>query len=171
MLRGINVSGQKKISMIDLKKLFESLGFKNVRTYIQSGNVIFEDSSRDILKIRNKIEKKIKETFGFEVVIIIRTTKELLKIIENNPFSKKVEGVYVSFLSNKSGEFDIKEINKFKDKSEEFVIFSKEVYFYCPNGYGRTKLNNNFFEKKLKVSATTRNWKTVNALCVMSKNK
>ena len=168
MLRGINVSGQKIIKMEALKNLYASLNFKNVKTYIQSGNVIFEcrETSPEILK--KKIENKIKEKFGFDVVVFIRTKKELQKIIENNPF-KNEDGLYVTFLTSVPSFVPTEEINKIKSSSEKFVVSGKEIYFFCPNGYGKTKLSNNFFEKKLKVSATTRNWKTVNVLSGMWK--
>ena len=158
LLRGVNVSGQKKIKMEDLKKAYESLGFKNVRTYIQSGNVVF-DSDNSLL---NKIENKLKEVFGFEVKVLIRTKEEFKKIIQNNPFKEK-DRTYVIFLSEAPKNKPIDEINKSKDKNEEFFINSKEVYLFLPS-YGRTKLNNNFFERKLKLTCTTRNFRTVTKL-------
>ena len=90
LLRGINVSGQKKIKMDELKKLYDSLGFKKVQTYIQSGNVVFECHDASIPKITERIKKKIKESFGFDVIVLIRTKEEFKKITRNNPFSKKL---------------------------------------------------------------------------------
>ncbi len=100
LLRGINVSGQKIIKIDELRKLFESLGFKNVKTYIQSGNVIFNSQIESIDKIVKLIEKKIKEVFSFDVTVIIRNRDELGKIIQTNPFSKTkpIEKLYVIFL-------------------------------------------------------------------------
>src|SRR3989344_3742562 len=161
LLRGINVGGQKKVKSEDLKKTFESLGFKNVITYIQSGNVVF-----DCLNCSsNKIENKLKEVFNFEVKVLIRTKEEFKKIIDNNPFKEK-ERTYVIFLSETPKNIPIDEINKVKEKNEEFFINSKEIYLLLPN-YGRTKLNNNFFEGKLKVNGTTRNFNTVTKLFEM----
>jgi uncharacterized protein (DUF1697 family) len=165
MLRGINVSGQKKIKMGELKKLYGSLDFKNVKTYIQSGNVIFECSDTNVSKLINKIERKIKNFFGFDVLVLIRTIPEMQKLIENNPFAKKnTSKLHVTFLSDTPTQSPMDEINKIKDQSEEFFISDKEIYLFCPNGYGRSKLSNNFFERKLGLSATTRNWNTVNKL-------
>ena len=165
LLRGINVSGQKKINMEELKKLYESLGFKNVQTYIQSGNVIFEGSDTDVSRLINKIEGKIKNSFGFDVKILIRTKNEMQKLIENTPFNKKDPSkLQVTFLSDSPVQLPLDEINNAKDNSEEVSISGKEIYLFYPNGYGRSKLSNNFFERKLKLSATTRNWKTVNKL-------
>ena len=165
LLRGINVSGQKKVPMEKLKALYESLGFKNVQTYIQSGNVIFECSDKDVFVIRNKIELKIRNVFGFDVTVIIRTKDELRKVLERNPFSgKETKFLCVTFLATTPASLPREEIASMKHASEEFAISGREVYLFCPGGYGKTKLSNNLFERKLKVSATTRNWTTVQKL-------
>src|SRR3989344_9460301 len=100
--RGINVAGQKKIKMSDLKALYEALGFKNVTTYIQSGNVIFQSTQTDIVALSQKIEEKIHKTYQFQVAVIIRTIPELKQIIDENPFVKDrhedVTKLYITFL-------------------------------------------------------------------------
>ena len=164
LLRGINLGAHKKVNMIELKKMYESLGFENVRTYIQSGNVIFESAEKDENKIIAKIENKIKMHFGFDVSVFIRTKDEFNKIIKNNPFNKMEEGVYVTFISKKVDKFPIEEIEKAKSDSEKFLYLGREIYIYCPDGYGRTKLSNALFERKLKMLGTTRNWRTVTTL-------
>jgi uncharacterized protein (DUF1697 family) len=165
MLRGINVSGQKKIPMEALKKLYESLGFKNVRTYIQSGNVVFECPDKNVPAPINMIKKKIRQTYGFEAVVFIRTKDEFKKLIDNTPFLKKdLSKLHVTFLSETPARLPMEEINKGKAAAEDFYISNREIYLYCPDGYGGSTLSNNFFERKLKVSATTRNWRTVNEL-------
>ena len=165
ILRGINVGGQKKIKMEELKKLYESLGFKNVRTYIQSGNVIFECLDTNLAKLIHQIEQNIKNSLGFNVIVFIRTKNEIQKLIKNNPFAKKdLSKLYVIFLSDIKTKPPTDEINNTKDKTEEFFISGREIYLFCPNGYGISKLSNNFFERKLNTSATTRNWRTVNKL-------
>jgi uncharacterized protein (DUF1697 family) len=170
MLRGINVSGQKKIKMEELKKLYESLGFSDVQTYIQSGNVIFKSSEKDASKLAGRIKQKMKQIFGFDVSIIIRTKDELEELIKNNPFTKKdASKLHVTFLSTLPISVPVDEINKVKSEAEEFFIADQAIYLFCPNGYGRSKLSNTFFEKKLLVSATTRNWGTVKSLFNMAK--
>lgn len=168
LLRGINVGGQKSIKMIDLKNIFESIGFKNVKTYLQSGNVIFDFDSTDTMELANQIEKKISEVFGFFVKVIIRTDEELRDIANNNPFLKEpnveLDKLYVTFMLDIPETSAVLSLDVKKEENEKFIIISTEVYVYCPNGYGRTKLNNNMFEKKLKTVATTRNWKTINNL-------
>ncbi len=170
MLRGINVSGQKKIKMDELRKLYESLGFENVQSYIQSGNVIFKSALADTKKIVETIEVGIKQEFGYDVIVILRTREELQKIVSNNPFlDKELSKVHVVYLSKLSGEYSEEELSKPKDPSEEFQIKEKEIYLYLPKGSGRTKLTNNFFEKKLGVKATTRNWNSTTKILNLSK--
>jgi uncharacterized protein (DUF1697 family) len=172
ILRGINVSGQKKIKMADLKQLYEELKFKDVITYIQSGNVIFKtDKKLTDTELTKRIEKKIFEKYQFEVTVIIRTIKEMEKVQKSNPFLKlkgiDTERLYVTFLDEIPMKENIERINQVDFSPEKFIITGREVYLHCPNGYGRTKLNNNFFENKLKITATTRNWNTVNKLVEM----
>ena len=169
MLRGINVGGRNKINMEQLARLYSGLGLKNVQTYIQSGNVTFDSSQTDIQKIRSDIQYQIAKSFGYEVAVILRTTKELQSVIKRSPYVEKDPAkLYVTFLSERPKHIQMEVFNGAKDKDEEFSILEKEIYIYCPNGYGRTKLNNNFFEYKLGVDATTRNWNTVNTLLSMS---
>jgi uncharacterized protein (DUF1697 family) len=168
MVRGINV-GSKRIKMADLRDIYTFLGFKPVKTYIQSGNVIFKSNIDDPDELGQRIAQKIFETYNYHVEIVIRTMEELKTVVQSCPFgNKEVEYLHVTFLSAIPGEdrvrsIDMENINGIKS-TEEFKLLSKEIYLYLPEGYGRTKLNNNFFEKKLGLNATTRNWKTVNKL-------
>ncbi|WP_061249955.1 DUF1697 domain-containing protein [Leptospira alstonii] len=169
MLRGINVSGQKKILMKDLSSLFISLGFTNVKTYIQSGNVLFQSKNKNVEELILSIEKKILEAFGFEAAVFIRTKEELKSVLGSNPFPKKDPSrIYVSFLNESKKNPDMTEIESAKVKGEELIVRNREIYFFSPKGYGATKLSNNFLEKKLNVAATTRNWKTVVTLCALA---
>ncbi len=175
LLRGINVSGQKKIQMSSLKALYEALEFKGVITYIQSGNVIFrvrkKASQQDLSK---RIEEKIREKYGFDVPVVIRTLGEMKKTLSVNPFLDKkgidTERLYVTFLLEMPTQADRKSIEKFDCLPDKFIIVDKEVYLQCPHGYGKSKISNNFFENKLKITATTRNWKTVNTLVELASN-
>ncbi len=173
ILRGINVSGQKKIKMVDLKSLYELLGFQNVITYIQSGNVIFETSVENTDDMKITIEKAIEEKYKFHVPVVIRTNHEIENIIRNCPFgsvSLVEDGtkVLVTFLSSEPQEVVASDIQKYVVAPEKLVVRGKEVYLYCPNGYGISKLSNNFLEKKLEIEATTRNWKSVHKLYELS---
>lgn len=168
ILRGINVSGQKKIRMEDLKSIYESLNFTNVKTYIQSGNVIFCSSIRKKEEIEEKIKAKIFENYNFSVPIILLTINQLTRIISMNPYLKDEEidksKLHVTIIKSIPDKTLTEKILVIKSTNDKFTIFENIIYLYCPNGYGRTKLTNNFFENKLKVIATTRNWKSTNKL-------
>ncbi|MFD2555153.1 DUF1697 domain-containing protein [Sphingobacterium tabacisoli] len=168
ILRGINVSGQRLIKMEALKKMYEQLSFENVQTYVQSGNVLFSAKNRDSGELASIISSNIQTEFGFDVPVIVMNLDRLEKIIANNPFIKDTDKdeafLHVTFLTEVLTEFDEGSIIEKKHSDEEVAFTADAVYLYCPNGYGKTKVNNNFLEKKLKMPATTRNWKTVNEL-------
>ncbi|MEY3418049.1 MAG: hypothetical protein RL060_2161 [Bacteroidota bacterium] len=170
LLRGINVSGQKLIKMADLKDLLASLPLSDIRTYIQSGNVVFEAEKADEILLAKSIETKIKEKYAFEVPTIVRTREELLTIIQMNPFEIKEEDdftkPYVIFLETKPDPEQVKEVMAYNSENEIFEIIEKVVYIVYKSGAGKSKLTNTFFETKLKTKATSRNWNTVNKLCV-----
>ena len=172
LLRGINVSGQKKIKMSDLKILFEDLSFTNVQTYIQSGNVLFTSKLNDKKAIRSKIEKKTSDNFGYKVNVILKTPNELKLAIKSNPFlkykKKSSERIYYTFLSEKPSPANIKILNEIDHTPEQFILNGDVIYLFLPNGAGKSKLNNNFFEKRLGVFATTRNRNSVVALLELS---
>jgi uncharacterized protein (DUF1697 family) len=174
MLRGINVTGHNKISMADLKNLYESLDFHNVVTYVQSGNVIFDSAKQDESKLSSLIETQIKKSFGLSVPVLIRNKNDLQRIISGNLFVKRKEDpakLHITFLNNSPAPSDLNKLSLPPNETDEFIFKDKEIFLFCPNGYGRTKLTNNFFEKKLNVIATTRNWNTVNALFKLTADK
>ncbi len=169
ILRGINVSGQKKIIMTDLLKLYEDLGFIDVKTYIQSGNVVFNSTKKvsNALLVK-QIESKINEIYGFQVPVIIRTADDLAKIIASNPFkTESTENLYITFLSNLPNSNQLEKLTELSYLPDEFIVIEKEIYLNV-SSYGTTKLSNSFFENKLKVTATTRNWNTVNKLLAIA---
>ncbi len=163
ILRGINVGGKRKILMADLKSLCEKLGLKDVKTYIQSGNIIF-DSDKESLELENELEKTIIEKYGFNVPVIVRTDKEFEASIKNNSFFDEnidIKRLHLTFLKEKPNEENIEKTKTFNYEPDKFKIYDKDIFIYCAGKYHESKLTNNFFEKKLKVGATTRNWKTV----------
>jgi uncharacterized protein (DUF1697 family) len=174
ILRGINVSGQKLIKMDALKKMYENLKLENIRTYVQSGNVIFSTNETDPKKLENKISKQIEKDFDFEVPVIVLTAQTLQYIVEHNPFAKDkkkdISFLHVTFLADQPKEFDKKSIEDKREGGEEIQFSKNAIYLYCPHGYGNTKLNNNFLERVVKVKATTRNWKTTNELLRLATN-
>jgi uncharacterized protein (DUF1697 family) len=167
-IRGINVSGKNPVKMSDLAIRYANLGFKNIRTYIQSGNVFFDAEVKDVLWLENEIQKMFLQVFGYEVRVIVLTTESLQKIYQANPFVhagiSNFEKLHLTLLSGIPPRMDIIKLSELKDSEDKYELIENAIYIYCENGYGRTKLNNNFFEKKLKLSATTRNWNTIESL-------
>ena len=164
ILRGINVGGKKIIKMTDLVKLFDNLGYFNIRTYIQSGNVIFE-ADDDKYLIHGYLEQSIMETFGFEVPLILISKNELQELIDKNPFIKntisEIDNLHATFLNTFPDALNIKGLETIDFSPDKFMIIDKCLYLKCSGKYSDSKLTNTFIEKKLKVRATTRNWKTV----------
>jgi uncharacterized protein (DUF1697 family) len=175
LLRGINVSGKKLIKMDALTSLFEGLGYDNVSTYVQSGNVVFCTTQHNIKKIESKIYDKINEIFQFDVPNIILVPDELQQIINDNPFLKNddvnTEYLYFTFLSSDPKELNVEALSKLKSEDEDFVITNRAIYLYLPNGYSRTKLTNTAIEKALNIITTTRNYNTTTALLKMANLK
>lgn len=169
LLRGINITGNKIIRMADLKALYESLGFSDVTTYIQSGNVVFKSRTKRPDAVVGKIVAGVKKKFGFDVTVLVRQPVEMKKIILKNPFTGRKgvdeKGLYVTFLQTRPAPALVKALLTLtKETKDEYVVNGTEIYLHCYTGYGKTLLNNSFFERYLKVRATTRNWKTVNVL-------
>lgn len=170
LLRGVNVGGHGRLKMSDLARLYASLGFTNVRTYVQSGNVVFSTESREAEKIARQIEKELKSRLDLDAVVFVRTPDDLGAIVDRNPFKKyEPNRVHVTFLSTRPNEIPTNKIDAVKARGELFSLHNREVYLFLPNGQGKTKLSNSFFEKVLGVRATTRNWNTVTALLNMAK--
>jgi len=173
ILRGINVSGQKKIKMADLKELYLKLGFSSVITYIQSGNVIFESAESDQCSLSKSIELAIEKQYGFDVPVQIRDAEDLTEILDAIPFEEaSVEEngskILVTFLASVPSVEKVETLMGFVNSPEKLLIKGCEVYLFCPNGYGKSKLTTTFVEKKLGISATTRNWKSVKKLHELS---
>ena len=156
------------IKMDALKKLYAESGFTDTQTYIQSGNVVFRSKALGCSTLENKIAEKIHEEFGYQVPVMVLESDEIKKIAKNNPFardrSKDPSFLHISFLSAEPGKASVGKIEGSLYLPDEFSLKGRAIYLHIPGGYGKTKLNNGFFESKLKLTATTRNWKTVNEL-------
>jgi uncharacterized protein (DUF1697 family) len=168
LLRGINVGG-KALKMGPLVELFEAMKLANVRTYIQSGNVLFTADATGAGKLKAELESRIAKSFGLEVTVILRSHRELKRILLSNPLlqsgSRDSERMHVTFLADEPAAAAAKVLPSAAKTPDEYSRAGKEVYVYCPGGYGKTLYSNAFFEKTLGVRATTRNWRTVNKLC------
>jgi uncharacterized protein (DUF1697 family) len=171
LLRGINVSGQKLIGMEALRATFAALGFHQVKTYVQSGNVVFETATTSPVKLAGQIERQLLADYGFEVPVLVKTATELAQVAGGNPLAKApgidAAKLHVTFLAERAPAGAASKLQSLAAASEQFQVLGREVYLCCPDGYGGTKLSNQAIEKKLGVKATTRNWKTVNALLAL----
>ncbi|MDQ1147924.1 uncharacterized protein (DUF1697 family) [Bacillus sp. SORGH_AS 510] len=170
LLRGINVGGHNIIKMADLRQLLEKIGLQKVKTYIQSGNVLFE-AEQDTTILTQQLEEEIKNTFGFPVPVILRTAEELEKIIKDCPYSvdslNEGESVQLAFLADEPSQEKIDYLQGFKSELDECQIVGKEVYLFFRQSIRDSKLATQL--PKLGVPATVRNWKTVLKIAAMAK--
>ncbi len=172
LFRGINVGGNHKVKMNDLKALHEALGLRDVVPYIQSGNVVFKSDDTDVAQLQKQIEDSFESKFGFSAEVIIRTADELSEIIEKNPFQnqsdKESKWIAVMFLAALPDITAQEALLTTYVGPEEIFFRGKEMYIYYPDGIGRSKLSHSFIEKKLKTGGTARNWNTVLKLLEMT---
>jgi uncharacterized protein (DUF1697 family) len=168
LLRGINVGAQKRLSMETLREIYNELGFDNIRTYVQSGNVIFESMEQNRSDLTDRIESQIEYTCGYHVEVFIRQADEIQRILTSNPFltdrNEDPAKLHMTFYYQAPALPMLNKLTAPRGTTDEFALAEMAVYLFCPNGYGKSKLSNSFFERKLGILATTRNWNTVNAL-------
>jgi uncharacterized protein (DUF1697 family) len=171
ILRGVNV-GSTRMKMDALRTMCEALGFKKVETYIQSGNVVFQFKKTDIKKIQKDITEAIFTTFNFKIPVLVKELDELKQIAKDNPFikdkTKDISFLHITFLEDIPLQNKLEKIKEGQYQDDAFELIAKSIYLYCPNGYSNCKLTNSFLENKLKVAATTRNWKTTNELIAIA---
>lgn len=171
LLRGINVAGKGKLRMAALREACEARGLTSVTTYLQSGNIVFDCKLTSAAKVAAMVEGLLESQFNLDVRAIIRTPAELQRIVKKNPFASHARTdptkVHATFLASRPTAALVRQLECVDTRGDALVVSQQEVLLHCPNGYGRTKLNNVFLERQLEVIATTRNWKTVEALCGM----
>lgn len=169
LLRGVNVSGKKPIRMTDLRERCLAIGLTNVRTYLQSGNIVFETARTGTQKLAATLRTTIADKFGHDVDVLVLPASELDRVAATNPLRPPASGdaqtlFHATFLYEPVPANRFSKLTLPARANEKAVLVGQAVLLYCPNGYGKTKLNNNFFEKALGVVATTRNWRTILAL-------
>jgi uncharacterized protein (DUF1697 family) len=179
MLRGINIGPHKRVKMDDLRKSFEALGFEQIKTYIQSGNVVFKTRKTPTSVLSKRIEEKIVSDFGFSVSVISRSSEEMAKAIELNPFlsdrgsvDEKIDPdkLHVMFLSEVPVPSALKKLSDLIAAPDRCRSIDRELYFYLPNGVSGSILMKKPVDRILAVVTTMRNWKTVNSLHQMCKD-
>ena len=176
MLRGINVGGRNRVAMADLESLVEELGFGNVRTYVQSGNIVFHGTG-GTAEVASALGDGLRSTLGLDVPVVVRTTEQLDEVIASNPFAgdgmdpaSQPTLFHVTFLA---GTPDPDQAGKLAAAAGRYApdacrLVGSDVYLHIPGGYGNTKLSNTFFERNLSMVATTRNWRSVLTLATMA---
>lgn len=173
LFRGINVGGKGTLPMKELVVLLQDLGCKNVSTYIQSGNAVFESEEKDASALAGRISAEIKHRRGFEPAIVLLSIEELEQAIALNPFPEATNNpqtLHLGFLSAVPANPDLKALENLKSESERFQLTDKVFYLHAPDGVGRSKLAA-AAEKWLGVPMTDRNWRTVCALAEMAKSR
>lgn len=164
LLRGINVGGKNKLPMKDLKQVFAELGCRAIRTYIQSGNVVFEASAAEIQELSQRLTTALHLRFGFQVPVVLRSADELDEIARRNPFlsaDSAPEALHVAFLAALPDPQKADGLDSQRSPGDTFSVRGREIYLHCPSGLARTKLTNAYFDARLGTTSTIRNWKTV----------
>ena len=164
LLRGVNVGGKNKLPMKELAGMFIDAGCEGVNTYIQSGNVVFRAESRIVEKLPEVIADRIAKRFGYRTSIVLRTTEEMRSVVSRNPFIAAGAGedlLHVLFLAGEPDSGRVNNLDPQRSPPDLFTVCGREVYLCLPNGVGRTKLTNSYFDTKLGTISTGRNWRTV----------
>jgi uncharacterized protein (DUF1697 family) len=163
LMRAVNVGG-RKLSMTDVVTVTTECGGTGVRTYLQSGNVVFSGSRR----VAESLSGALSAAAGFDVPVLLRSAAEMAAVVSGQPYGGPDSAWHVTFLGSSPAPAAVSALDPSAYGGDEFAVRGREVYLRTPGGYGRTKLTNAFFERKLGVVATTRNWRTVRALAEMA---
>ena len=163
LLRGVNVGGNK-LAMPDLARVVEELGGRDVQTYLQSGNVVYAGPK----KVAAALEQALVEELAVRSPVLVRSGPELAAVVAAKPYAADGKAVSVTFLAERPAAKALAAVDPAAYGKDRFVATGREIYLHTPDGYGRTKLNNSFWERKLSTVATTRNWNTVLALAEMT---
>ena len=172
LLRGINVGGNSKVPMPELKQVFEGLDFDNVKTYINSGNVAFDHDLKKISEasLVSRIEDAIEGRFGIRIQVMVREQKAIDTVLSSNPFEGEFESpkeMHVLFMKERMPNDKETELLDKQTENERFAVFGREIYCHLKLGVADSLLGKGYIEKKLKVAVTGRNWRTVQKLAEM----
>jgi uncharacterized protein (DUF1697 family) len=170
MLRSINVGGRNRVAMADLLALVGALGYRDAATYVQSGNVVFSGSG-STAGVARSIEQRIVSDLGLTVPVVVRSRSQWKRTLAANPFADldvDPKTLHVTFLSASPDPKGVQGLEDGAFGSDELTVVGTDVFLHCPGGYGETKLNNAFLERRLGATATTRNWRTVMKLGEMA---
>lgn len=171
LLRGINVAGKNRLPMKDLVALFEGAGCEEVRTYIQSGNVVFRAVAPLAKRLAAQITATIQDQFALSVPVVMRSAAELRGVAEGNPFlreGREQESLHVAFLADVPAAAAVDALDPTRSPGDSFRVVGRDVFLHLPNGVGKSKLTNEWLDRSLKTVSTIRNWRTLLALVEMS---
>ena len=171
LMRGINVGGKNMLPMAVLVELFSELGCSDVRTYVQSGNVVFCSTAALATTLADTVAKAIERRRKLKVPVVLRSARELARVVAANPFVRAdVDAVelHVMFLADTPAKSAVGELDAKRSPPDEFVVAGREVYLRLPNGVARSKLTNAYFDGRLATVSTIRNWRTVRKLVEMT---
>jgi uncharacterized protein (DUF1697 family) len=161
LLRGINVGGKNMVAMADLVALFSAAGCTRVRTYIQSGNVVFEASAATAAKAARTVHEKV------GVPVVLRTGEAVLRALDRNPYPGKEAALHLMFLGEAPSKQALSALDPLRSPGDVYTVSGADIYLHLPNGVARTKLTNAYFDRVLATVSTLRNWRTVEKLAAM----
>ena len=171
LLRGINVGGRNRLPMAELARSFEHAGCASVKTYIQSGNVVFVAAPAIALKARESVAAEVSARIGSDIPIVLRSVADLARVVEKNPFlaeSQDTRALHVGFLADKPSQDRVSSLDPDRSPPDEFDVRGTEIYLRLPNGMSGTRFTASYVERVLATSATFRNWRTVETLLRMA---
>jgi uncharacterized protein (DUF1697 family) len=164
LLRGINVGGKNKLPMADLAAIFTGAGCADVRTFIQSGNVLFTAAPKTAERLPSLVAQRIADRFGYRVPVVLRTAGELREVARQNPFldaGAEPAALHVAFLADLPDPGDVAALDPKRSPPDSFRVRGREIYLCLPSGMARTRLTNSYFDSRLSTISTMRNWQTV----------
>lgn len=171
LLRSVNVAGHGRLAMDELRASFEALGYADVTTYIQTGNVLFSAASKSEATLASAIEQRLAEDFGDSPAVLLRSAAELRRVGASSPYAKAGADKarhHVTFLAMVPSKTALTALKLPPSGRDELVVDGKEVYVHTPDGYANTRYTGSFLERRLGVVSTTRNWNTVTKLCELA---
>ena len=169
LLRGVNVGGKNKLPMADLRDIFAQAGCEAVQTYIQSGNVVFEAEPNLAERVPEIVSLAIREQFGFETAVVVRSGEELGQVAASNPFDTSGDPRFlqVAFLEDTPSAEAVSRLDPERSPPDAFIVRGRNVYLHYPNGVAGSRLTNEYLAAQLQTGSTMRNWRTVLTLVEM----
>jgi uncharacterized protein (DUF1697 family) len=167
LLRGINLGARNKVPMAELRRLLEEGGYGDVRTYIQSGNVLFTAKASDRGALARRLERTVEDAFGVASRVVLRTWEEIGRVAGSHPFGDDSSKTQVAFLAKKPRAADVRKLEELEIAPDRFEVAGSDVYLHYPNGVQGARLSGALLERQLGVPATVRNWRTVTRLAEM----